>query len=836
MKLIIIGGVAGGASAAARARRVNEAAEILVFERGEYMSFANCGLPYHVGKVIENRQSLVVMTPERFKARTNIEVRTLSEVVAINPATHTVTVKDLRTGTSYEETYDKLILATGSSPVRPPIPGADDPDVMVLWTLADVDRIKQRVDAGIQRAVVIGAGFIGLEVAENLRLRGVETSLVEMLPQVLPPFDPEMTAPLADTLRQQGIQLFLSNGVTRINRSRVDENTLGKEITVELKDGTVLTADLVVMGVGVRPNSELAKAAGLTLGARGGIAVNAQLQTSHPDIFAVGDAIQVTDPILGGQVQIPLAGPANRQGRLAADNAFGAKHAYKGTYGTAIVKLFDWTAANVGASEKVLLKAGTAYRKVYLEPFSHATYYPGSKMLYMKLLFAPDGKLLGAQIVGQDGVDKRIDVLATALQAGLTVYDLEELELAYAPPYGAAKDPVNFAGFIAANLLRGDTVAAYPDALPPGALLLDVREPDEVAAGALAGALAMPLGKLRGRLAELPKDREIVIYCRVGLRGYIAERILKQRGFNVKNLSGGYLAWELFQPRSGAGAPPAPTAKNLAPCAAAPGAVVAAPAAAGCGQSATLQQLDVSGLQCPGPIVAVKNALMALTPGQMLTVKASDPGFMKDLPAWCESTGNPLISIKHENGGIVAVVGRGAAPSPAALMAASACAGAGAGPKRTTLIMFSNDLDRAMAGFILATGFATLGHEVTLFFTFWGLNILRKDPPPGNVKKDILSRMFGFMMPRGATRLTLSKMHMLGMGTAMMKYVMNSKQVTPLPELIAQAQKQGVKFVACEMAMGVMGLQKAELLDGVDTAGVASFAALAEKSGTTLFL
>lgn len=834
MKLVVIGGVAGGASAAARARRLSESAEIVLFERGEYISFANCGLPYHIGEAIPKRDSLLVMTPERFKARTRIDVRVRQEVTAIDPGAHLLTVRDHRKNETYTESYDKLIVATGASPIRPDIPGVDDPAVMMLWTLPDMDRIKARVDAGIRRAVVVGGGFLGLELAENLRQRKVEVTLVEMLPQVMPPLDPEMAAPLSGELERNGISVLLNGKVEAIRRSGTGEGSAAGQVEVCLGDGRALPADLVVFAIGVRPNSALAKAAGLPIGPRGGIVVNRRMQTGHPDIYAVGDAVQVAD-VLGEPAQIPLAGPANRQGRIAADNVFGAEREYKATFGTSVVKLFGLTAAATGASEKALKKAGLAYEKIYLNPYSHATYYPGAQMMHLKLLFTREGRILGAQIVGRDGVDKRIDVLSTALQAGWTVYDLQDVELAYAPPYGSAKDPVNFAGFVAANVLRGETEVVHADALPKEALLLDVREPAEHAAGSVPGSRLMPLGTVRERMGELPRDREIVVYCAVGIRGYVAERILKQNGFRAKNLSGGYTTWKLFHPvkKTKVEGPP--------PVAPAPGAAgrsgsgaredVGAPSCCVtiektvAGESAEL--LDVRGQQCPGPIVAVKQRLDAMRPGVALKILADDRGFLRDLPSFCDSTGHSLQSLEETGQGIEAVVGKAAA-APVAASAAAAV-------KRTTLVLFNNDLDKALAALILATGFAAIGHEVSVFCTFWGLSVLRKDNPPP-VKKNFLGKMFGFMLPSGAKRLALSKMHMLGAGTEMMKHVMRGKNVPSLPELIEKGKQLGVRFTACEMAMNLMGIQKEELIDGVETAGVANFAALAERSGTTLFI
>lgn len=542
MKLVIVGGVAGGASAAARMRRLDEKAEIVLFERGENVSFANCGLPYHVGGVITERDQLLVMPPARFKGRLAVDVRVRHEVVSIDRTAHTVKAVNLVTGETGTEHYDKLLLATGSLPIRPSLPGVDDPDVLTLWTMADMDAIKQRAEGDAKRAVVIGGGFIGLEAAENLRHRGVAVTLVELLPQVLPTLDQEMAVPLCHELSENGVRLRLGTAVEGFER------TPKGKLAVRLRGGETLEADLVVLSVGVRPNSELARAAGLRTGERGGIITDGLMRTDDPDIFAVGDAVQVTDPVFGVPTQIPLAGPANKQGRLAADVIAGLPATpYRGTWGTSIVKLFGLTAASVGASEKTLMREKVPYKKLYLHPFCHASYYPGASMIHLKLLFTPEGRILGMQAVGRDGVDKRIDVLATAMQAGLSVSDLARLELAYAPPYSSAKDPVNFAGYVAGNVLSGESRLAYADALPEGACLLDVREPAECEKGTLPGAVTIPLGQLRNRLEELPRDRLIITYCAVGLRGYLAERILRQNGFDVRNLSGGFTTWRFFQ-------------------------------------------------------------------------------------------------------------------------------------------------------------------------------------------------------------------------------------------------------------------------------------------------
>lgn len=545
MKLLIVGGVAGGASAAARARRLSEDAEIILFERGPDVSFANCGLPYYVGGKIADRNKLLVTTPERLRSRFRLDVRTSSSVEAIDRAAKTIRVRELSTGREYVETYDKLILAPGAAPLTPPIPGIDLPGIFTLRNLQDVDRIKSVVTGGIKQAVVVGAGFIGLELVENLVELGISTTLVELQQQVLPPLDQEMTTPIVEKLRAKGVNLVLGESADGFEKS-------ADGIAVRLKSGKALTAQIVILGIGVRPENRLATEAGLELGIRGAIRVNASLQTSDPDIYAVGDAIEIQDFVLESPSMIPLAGPANRQGRMAADHVFGRTVRYRGSQGTAIVGVFDLTAAMTGASEKSLIRAGRPFRKIYVHPANHAGYYPGAEQMTLKLLFDPvTGKVLGGQGVGGSGVDKRIDVIAVAIQAGLTVFDLEQVELAYAPQYGSAKDPINMAGFVAAGLIRGDHpqidvegILKMPVEQRP--MLLDVRTPQEFSQGQLPGAINISVDDLRERLSELPRDRPIAVYCQVGQRGYIATRILMQRGFDVVNVGGGYKTYRLY--------------------------------------------------------------------------------------------------------------------------------------------------------------------------------------------------------------------------------------------------------------------------------------------------
>ncbi len=537
-RLLIVGGVAGGAAAATRARRLDERADILLIERGPSVSFANCGLPYHIGRVIEKRDALLVQTPDTLARRFRIDVRTGVEALRILPACKRLLLRDLANGIEREEPYDKLILSPGAAPLIPPIPGIHNPRVRVLRSLDDMDALLALIEAGKPaRAVVIGAGYIGLEMAEALHRRGLRVAVVEAADQVMAPLDPEMAAPVQQHLAAHGVELR-----RRACVAAIEPHPEG--VAVRLAAGDSLPCGLVIVAVGVRPESALARDAGLAVGDGGGIIVDEFLRTSNPDILAVGDAVLTRHVVAGRPCLIPLAGPASRQGRLAADNALGRPSRYRGALGTAICKVFDLTVASTGLNEKTLARFGIPHAKVYVHPMHHAAYYPGAQPIALKVLYDPrDGRLLGAQAVGLDGVDKRVDVLATALHAGMTVFDLEELELCYAPPYGSARDPVNYAGFTAANALRGDVALCDPaDALQPaeGQLLLDVRTPAEIAAAPLPGTLNITLDDLRARLAELPRDRELLVLCQVGLRGYLACRILSQNGFRCRNITGGY--------------------------------------------------------------------------------------------------------------------------------------------------------------------------------------------------------------------------------------------------------------------------------------------------------
>lgn len=544
-RIVVIGGVAGGASAAARARRLSETASIVLFERGPHVSFANCGLPYHIGGVIPERKQLLVQTPESLYARFDIDVRENTEVLSIDTQAKVVTARNLKTGKETREPYDALVLSPGAEAVRPSIPGSEDPQVFTLRNMGDMDAILAAITRhGVSRALVVGAGYIGLELAEQLHHRGLSVALVEKLNHVLGLADAEMTFPLQEELTRNGVDVRLGRSVSAFQRE-------GGTLVAFLDDGNQIPCDLAVMSIGVRPDTRLARQAGLVLGPTGGIQVDDRMRTSAPDVYAVGDAVEIKEFVSQAPAMIPLAGPANRQGRIAAEAIFGRDSRYKDTQGSAICKVFDLSFAMTGLSESVLASKGIAFRRIYVHPADHATYYPGAHPISLKLLFAPDtGRILGAQAVGMAGVDKRIDVIAVAQRAGMTVFDLQDLELCYAPPFGSAKDPVNMAGFVASNVLMGDMELWEPEEAATASgdrILLDVRTFQENKLGSIPGATCMPVDELRDRLEDLPKSKELLVFCQVGLRGYVAARILKQLGYKVRNLSGGYRRYAMWR-------------------------------------------------------------------------------------------------------------------------------------------------------------------------------------------------------------------------------------------------------------------------------------------------
>lgn len=826
MKIIIIGGVAGGATTAARIRRVDETAEIILLEKGKYISYANCGLPYYIGGVIEEREKLFVQTPEAFSTRFRVDVRTENEVIFIDRKKKTVTVRQSSEDT-YEESYDKLLISTGASPVRPPLPGIDLPGIFTLRNVTDTDRIKEYINSHSPRkAVVVGAGFIGLEMAENLHAQGAKVSIVEMGNQVMAPIDFSMASLVHQHLMDKGVNLYLEQAVASFERE-------GKGLKVTFKNGQSISADIVILSIGVRPETSLARAAELTIGPAGGIAVNDYLQTSDEAIYAIGDAIEYRHPITGKPWLNYLAGPANRQGRIVADNILGAKIPYEGSIGTSIAKVFDMTVASTGLPGKRLRLEGIDYMSSTIHPASHAGYYPDAMPMSIKITFDKQtGRLYGGQIVGYDGVDKRIDELALVIKHQGTVYDLMKVEQAYAPPFSSAKDPVAIAGYVAEDMITGKTNPVYwrelRDIEMENKFLLDVRTQDEFALGSLPGAVNIPLDELRDRMSELPKDRMIYTFCAVGLRGYLAYRILTQHGFDkVRNLSGGLKTYRaatapivIHQENEDQTAEsPSPQEKTLS---SEPSTAPEIPVAA-----AKTIRVDACGLQCPGPILKMKKTMDGLASGERVEITATDPGFPRDAAAWCNSTGNQLISKEASGGKSVVIIEKG---EPKACNIVTSCEGKG-----KTFIMFSDDLDKALATFVLANGAAATGQKVTIFFTFWGLNVIKKLHKP-KTGKDIFGKMFGMMLPSSSKKLKLSKMSMGGIGGKMMRYIMNKKGIDSLESLRQQALENGVEFIACQMSMDVMGVKQEELLDEVTIGGVATYMERADNANVNLFI
>lgn len=812
---MIIGGVAGGATAAARIRRADESAEIILLEKGKYISYANCGLPYYIGGVIADRDKLFVQTPEGFGKRFNIDVRVENEVTAIDTAAKTVTVKKAD-GTSYTESYDKLLLSPGSNPVVPPLKGIDSEGIFTLRNVDDTDRIKSYLNTHqVKDAVVVGGGFIGLEMAENLKHAGANVSIVEMADQVMAPVDFSIASHVHRHLMDQGVGLWLKTGVSHFEQA-------DGRLRVCFTDGGHIMADMVLLSVGVRANTQLAAQAGIELGERG-IKVNSYLQTSAADVYAVGDAIEFTHPLTGQPWLNFLANPANRQGRIVADNmVFGNQCEYEGAIGTSIAKVFDLTVGATGLPAKRLQQLGVAFEQSTTSSAAHASYYPGAFQLTTKLTFDPQsGKLYGAQCVGHDGVDKRIDQAALVIKNGGTIYDLIKLEHAYAPPFSSAKDPIAIAGYTAANIINGSMPIIHWRELKnmdlSGTTLIDVRTADEYSLGTIRNAINIPVDELRERIHEIPADKPVIVFCAIGLRGYIALKILTGRNFkNVRNLSGGYKTYALAtQPITHENNHSNSTEK-----------MNETKSANSC--ETKIITVDACGLQCPGPILKLKKNMDTMSAGERIEVKATDPGFPRDAEAWCQSTGNRFLSKTNSNGYYSVVIEKGGEqPAPAFV--------GGGMSKNKTLIMFSDDLDRALATFVLANGAAATGHKVSIFFTFWGLNVIKKEKKPA-VKKDFFGKMFSWMLPSDSRKLKLSKLSMCGIGDKMMRNIMRKKNISQLEELRQQAMDSGVEFIACQMSMDMMGVHQEELIDGVTIGGVATYMNRAEDACVNLFI
>ncbi|WP_010238343.1 CoA-disulfide reductase [Clostridium arbusti] len=818
-KILIVGGVAGGASAAARLRRLDENAKIIMFEKGAYISFANCGLPYYIGETIKERKKLIVQSPENMVKRFNIDVKTNSEIISVDTDKKFVKVKSKDKGI-YEESYDYIVLSPGAKPMKPNIEGINSKKIMTLRNIPDTDKIKSFIDNNnIRTALVIGGGFIGVEMAENLTERGINVTLVEAAPHVLAPFDTDMAVMAEKELESNGVTLILEDGVKSFKDT-------GDNIQILLTSNTKLTTDLVILAIGVVPDTNFLKESGINLGKRGHILVDDNMKTNIDNIYAVGDAVEIKDFVNKQNTAIPLAGPANKQGRIAADNISGLNRSFNGTQGTAIIKIFDLTAASTGNNERTLKRLDIPYKVIYVHPVSHASYYPGASPVSIKLIFNEKGAILGAQSIGYEGVDKRIDVIASTMRLNGTIYDLTELELSYAPPFSSTKDPVNMAGFTAENVLTGKSDVITPTELldydMSNSILVDVRSELEFDNGHMKGSLNIPVDNLRERLSELDKSKEIIVYCQVGLRGYVAERLLKQNGFKVKNLTGGYKTASLlnFKPKKPDIAPQDLNFESMKEV------------AATYGKTQYNKTLDACGLCCPGPLMEVKKCIDSLNNGETLKVTASDPGFYEDIKSWCLTTNNKLVNLNKDKANITALIKKTCKTNKSESPNISASP---SNNDNKTMVVFSGDLDKAIASFIIANGAATMGKKVTMFFTFWGLNILRKNEKVP-VKKGFIGKMFGMIMPRGSKKLKLSNMNMFGMGAKMIRMVMKNSNVSSLEDLIKAAMDSGVEIVACQMSMDIMGLKKEELIDGIKIGGVGYYLGEAETSNVNLFI
>ena len=807
-KVLIVGGVAGGASTATRLRRLDESLEIVIFEKGEYVSFANCGLPYYIGDIIQNRESLLVQTPESLKVRFNLDVRVNSEVVGVNGKDKKVKVKT-KNGEEYEESFDFLVLSPGAKPIFPAIKGIENKKIFTLRNINDMDKIKSEIkNNAIKKAVVVGGGYVGIETAENLKHLGIDTTLVEAASHILAPFDSEISNILEYELVNNGIELMTSEKVVEFQE---DAN----KIIIKLESGKSVTTDMVILSIGVSPDTKFLEGSGINLGERGHILVNENLETNIDGVYALGDSILVKNYITNQNVGIPLAGPANRQGRIVAGNIVGRNEKYKGSLGTAIIKIFELTGASTGLNERSLKQLNITYEKIYLHPNNHAAYYPGASPISIKALYNKENKqILGAQAVGISGVDKFIDVIATSIKFKATIDDLAELELAYAPPFLSAKSPANMVGFIGQNIEDDLLEQVFMEDLKKydekKTIILDIREELELIGGKFDNSINIPLSELRKRYTELPKDKEIWTYCAVGLRGYIATRFLSQKGYRVKNLAGGIKSEEKVIVN---------TQKESSLTKE--------------GNSNIEKEedyLDLSGLSCPGPLVKIKEKIDKLGEDEKLKVKVSDPGFYNDIQAWSKVTKNSLLSLDKKDGLTYATLQKGQTSKVIEKNQENVII---EDNSNMTMVVFSGDLDKAIAAFIIANGALTMGKKVTMFFTFWGLSILKKK---NLAKKSFIEKMFAMMLPKNSQDLPVSKMNFFGIGAKMIRSVMKKKNIMSLEELMKKAKEVGVNITACTMSMDVMGISKEELIDGINYGGVGQYLGEAEKSNNNLFI
>ena len=813
MKIIIIGGVAGGMSAAARLRRLDEKSDIIVIEKSGYVSFANCGLPYYIGGVIKEKDNLLLETPSTLKEKFNLDVRVKSEAVSINREKKEIKIKNIETNDEYTESYDKLLISTGAKPFVPDIKGLEEAGYLTLRNIEDMEKISSCIDSdGYKNAVIIGGGFIGLETAENLKHKNINVTIIEKADQVMAPLDPEMASFIHGEIKRRNIALYLNSDITEISNS-------GKKKIIKLKSGEAVETDVIIASIGVVPDSELAKNAGLKMSSKGAVEVDEYLKTSDSDIYAAGDVIEIRNAVTGQKALVPLAGPANKQGRTAADNILGREEKYTGTIGTSIMKFFNMTAASTGVNEKYLKKQDINYKSLFIIKADHAGYYRGASDIYFKILFEPEtGKIFGAQAVGEKGADKKIDIIATAILGNISVYKLKDLETAYAPPFNSAKDIINYASYMAENIKKdGLETVSWNETDKIG--LIDVRTEDEYNIDHIQGAVNMPLNTLRENMGKLDKNKEYIVYCKVGQRGYNAQRILVNNGYKVKNLNGGFSIYKsALMPQDNRikfeNDIKNDKHRNISGL-----------------NSADKKILDVTGLQCPGPIIKIKNKISELKTGEVLEVKATDPGFENDIKVWTRQTGNTLLNIENTDGEILAEIKKGESflrskkPDEEAVKENS-----------TSLVIFSGDFDKVFAALVIANGALAMGNSVSIFFTFWGLNVLRKSNYKTRSKKGIIEKCFGIMMPKGVSKLKLSNMNFFGLGRKMINKVMKTKNIESLESLLEQYIENGGKITACTMSMDVMGIKKDELIENIEYGGVATYMENANKANHNLFI
>lgn len=810
MKVIVVGGVAGGATFATRLKRLKPKWDVKIYERDYYISYANCGIPYYIGGVTQ-RENLFVITPEEMKKKYDIDVFVRHEVIKILLDEKKVIVKNLENNEEFIDTYDYLLLSPGASSIKPKIPGIESKKIFTLRTVSDADNIIREIEQGKKEVTIIGGGFIGIEVSENLVKRGLKVNIVEALPQVLSFIDNDLISYVHDELESNGIKLFLGSAVKEFKEK-------DDKIETILENGEAVLSDFVVFSIGVRPEINLAKEAGIEIGETGGILVDKRMRTSNPNIYAIGDVVEVENFITKTKTRIALAGLAHKQARVAADNIAGLDSKYLGSVGTAIVKIFNLTCTSTGLNTLALEKLKINYKFECLSTFNHPGYYPDAYPIYIKVFYdVESGKLLGGQAVGYDGVDTIINSLATAIRFGAKITELKDIDYAYSPQYGHAKNPLNIIATMAeddlTNLAPKVSIYEVDELVKNGAVLIDVREVEETIAHKMENSINIPLSELKKRLNELDKSKTYIICCTKGQRAYNALRTFLDSGFKAMYLSGGLSFYDSCFKKETKSVPKFKKEEKIK-------------------EVKDVIKIDAKGLSCPGPLMKLKEVLDKTPHDTLIEIEATDPGFYQDIQSYCDSKGLKLISLEKDKA-VKAVIQKGEIKE--AIQISTEEKKERPNSDSVSIILFSNDFDKVMASLIIGNGALSMGKNVSIFCTFWGLNILRKDYKIG-VKKNFIEKMFGAMMPRGAREITLSKLNMLGMGTKLMRGIMKKYNVYPPEELLKMFIQSGGKVIACSMTMNLMGIKKEELIDGVYEGGVGTYLSFAEKSGINLFI